>query len=358
MRFFAAIQSGNHPPLSATNGLDKARERVIALGKAVDAAWRRIQQLSADVQDSYQAVFVAPEFYFVNNQSAHAQDRYLSHDEKRWTIAQLSALAKTYPRLLIIPGTVLWTKDVTDSNRDKVKDRIMAAHNQHQKALPALIKKHEKEYGDAVEPIVNMQTFNPGYSFTGSATVPQGSYAPFHYLDNVSNTVIAQNVAYVCKADKILKYAKVGNSSELGGNTSNAVFAPGALAGVFSVGNVRYGLEICMDHWVGVLRHGTSWSPHIHIITSSYTENRTFHFTVVENGLILHSSTEARITPYRLNGLPDKPPKEENLGNSLQLFMFDLAIPVTGKANDELHSEGATGDFEGPLPAVKHIHTF
>src|SRR2546423_908111 len=99
MRFFAAIQSGAHQPLSGGNGLDKARERVVAVGKAVSTAWGKIQELTGG-QDTYQAVFVSPEFYFVNNQASHAQDRYLSHDVKRWTVAQLAALAKAYPRIL------------------------------------------------------------------------------------------------------------------------------------------------------------------------------------------------------------------------------------------------------------------
>ncbi|HWB85262.1 MAG TPA: hypothetical protein VG675_14055 [Bryobacteraceae bacterium] len=361
MRFFAAIQSGNHPPLSGTNGLEKARERVEILAKSVATAWGRIQQLTSKMGDSYQAVFVAPEFYFVNNQAASAPDRYLSHDDKRWTVAQLAAIAKSFPKLLIIPGTVLWTKAVNESNTGKTKERIVKAYEQHKSALPKLQEKHGAQYGNNVESIVSNQSGQKHFAYSGSAKIPAQTYPPYYLLDSVPDTVIAQNVAYVCKGDTILKYAKVGNSHELGGNQSNAVFSPGSLAGLFSVGDVRYGLEICMDHWVGVLQHGTGAlsAPHIQIITSSYTENRSFHFKVADNGLILHSSTEGSIEPYETTGIPDAPPTEEALTNGLKLFSFQLGIAADGKATDALTSQGDNQGIgiEGALPKVKKTHS-
>src|SRR5262249_35103258 len=148
------------------------------------------------------------------------------------------------------------------------------------------------------------------------------------YLDNVPDTLIAQNVAYVCKDDQILKYHKVGNSAEVLEETRNLVFAPGSLAGRFNVGEVQYGLEICMDHWPGVLTASAPEPVHVHIITSSETQNRDFHYNVAPGGVVLHASTGTEnIVPYVLAGtskesaklVADVPGKD-----SLRCYTFDL----------------------------------
>lgn len=360
MRLYAAIQYGAHPPLAAGNGIEKARQRVTRLVDAVKQSWAAIEERTRGSNDEYQAVFVAPEFYFVNDQAPSAPDRYLDHASKRWTVAQIAALAAEYPKLLLIPGTVLWTKEKTASNAEKTKEKIRAADARFQPMLTDLQRKYAAEYArpnvtgeQIVKGYVTAQTSGFDWAYGGMPRIPlpAGRRASF-YVDEVPHLAIAQNVAYICKGMKILKYPKIGNSSELAGQAAPAVFAPGSIAGLFSVGRVRYGLEICMDHWLGILRHGTGKlpRPHIHIITSSCTPNRPFHFQVAENGLILHASTDPNVHPW-IRGNQSKGIQRVDLTPDLKLLIFDLALDTSGKATDELKSDGAS-----PLPEVEQVH--
>ena len=360
MLFYAAVQYGEHPPLAAGNGIDKARQRITRLAKAVQQSSAAITERTKGSNDEYQAVFVAPEFYFVNDQAPAAPDRYLDHASKQWTVAQIAALAADYPKLLMIPGTLLWMKEKTAANVEKTKQRIRGADARFQRMLPDLQRKYAAEYTSsqvkgtqAVKNIVAAQTFASGWAYGGvpQTPLPAGRRASL-YIDEVSQLGIAQNVAYICKGLKILKYPKIGNSAELAGQAAPAVFAPGSIAGLFSVGKVRYGLEVCMDHWLGILRHGTDNlpQPHIHIVTSAQTPNRPFHFQVADNGLILHASTNPNVHPW-IKGEKSKGIERVDLAPDLKLLIFDLAIDAAGKATDELRSDGTS-----PLPEVKQIH--
>ena len=117
MRLLAAILSAptDDPTAQANDlkGLDKANNKLESLSKAVKAAWEVMtNRRHAQPATSFQYVFLAPEYYFSNRR--YAQDRFFSQAHKRHIISELAALAKSYPDLLLIPGTVLWTKKAFD----------------------------------------------------------------------------------------------------------------------------------------------------------------------------------------------------------------------------------------------------
>lgn len=80
-------------------------------------------------------------------------------------------------------------------------------------------------------------------------------FVPRYYLEHARNfdTEIEQNVAYLFKDDVVLKYDKVGNSQEVMNEPSNIIFAPANNTGLFKVGVVPYGIEICRNPAQNVL---------------------------------------------------------------------------------------------------------
>src|SRR5262249_26573506 len=86
--------------------------------------------------------------------------------------------------------------------------------------------------------------------------------------DQHGDTHIAQNTAYIACNGKVLKYHKIGAYREVCGEKGHSVvFAPGNHCGAFKVGNMRFALEICRDHELGVYTTLSSKEAvHIHII--------------------------------------------------------------------------------------------
>ncbi|MBI3462439.1 MAG: hypothetical protein HY000_05175 [Planctomycetes bacterium] len=278
MRLYAAIvsEATDLPETQALKGLGKAMKQMERLEKLVSDAWDAITtERQAHPVVNYQSVFLAPEYFFSNQR--HANDRFFSHDVKRTIIGRLSALAKKYPHLLIIPGTMLWTKDLFDKKLTMLgrgASRVTKTVNQGRvNKMVTRIQTASTTHGT--------QTNQKGWSHTRDV--------------QTQDRKIAQNVAYVCLGPTILKYHKVGNYEEVMNETDDLLFVPGSLIGRFTVGGVKYGLEICMDHALGVFDSSVQ-APndrvHVQIIVSSFVscpQNPNASVT-------LHSSTQEQVT--------------------------------------------------------------
>jgi predicted amidohydrolase len=266
MRLYAAIlrEPTWEPKTGKLNGLGKAREELERLQKYVTEAWQKITEMrEAHPVVDWQAVFLAPEYFFSNQREAKA--RFFSHDVKRYIIQGLAALSKQYPKLLIVPGTVLWTKDLHDTDKDG-----------------------KKVWNDKRAQSLNTRSAQANSKFRTTTNTKD-----WDFVGDLSKTdvLIAQNVAYVCLGTQIVKYHKVGNYKEVEGEKGNVFFAPGSIVGRFNVGGVKYGLEICMDHALGALNTSisTQGAVHIQLIVSSYVD-----FKQRDNAPVtLHSSTES-----------------------------------------------------------------
>ena len=89
-----------------------------------------------------------------------------------------------------------------------------------------------------------------------------------------------------------LKYHKIGNYKEVEGESDTIVFASGNIVGRFKVGDVKYALEVCMDHAVGVVAQTTfcqADEPHVRLLVSSYVDQEKS--STLNDLAVLHSST-------------------------------------------------------------------
>ena len=272
MRLYAALvsEATDQPATQALQGLGRAMAQMDRLETMVGEAWRAMEtEFQAHPVTSAQYVFLAPEYFFSNRRSAN--DRFFSHDVKRATIDRLRTLSRTYPKMLIVPGTILWTKALYD-----VRVRMMGRGRstvdyyendaRRQKAIARIDT--AATYGTDVGTV--------GWAHTRTAETLQRK--------------LAQNIAYLCLDGHIVKYQKVGNYKEVLGEADDLVFVPGSIVGRFSVGNVRYAIEVCMDHALGVFDStvGADGTVDVQLVVSSYV-------SVKQNpnaSVTLHASTE------------------------------------------------------------------
>lgn len=375
MRLYAAIMT-QKTDLSTTkslNGLDKAKSKVEELEKQVDAAWQAmtIRRQADPVWDEEQFVFLAPEYFFSNQQ--HAQDRFFSQDVKRYVLAKLAAMGKKYPKLVIVPGTVLWTKNayekqvnrfIAPSNKPTIGNRgqttTLVPNQKRINSAKNRINQNHQQF-----PVV---AFNRGdWSHSGPKNGQEGTMnVQLDYLDNADTlqTRIAQNVAYICLGKQILKYHKVGNYKEVNGEQGTIVFEPGALRGQFKIGDVRYALEVCMDHALDVINSNINSSddqPHIRIIVSDFVNYKKN--SKADDLVVLHSSTikpgtyNTQTGPMKVDTDPVvlgpgcKLVHTKSIDNSMTLFTVEIDNKKHG-----ISRKNAYVLTDSQLQAPKHIY--
>jgi hypothetical protein len=365
MRLFAALLSGNGPA-PGPKGLGQARAQAGLLEGALRVADEAMVGKGFG-KPGDQAVFVAPEFWFSN--SWVATDKFYSHDIKRWLVGSLARMAKEHPKILLVPGTVLWVKSKKDEQQvGKVEARFKAVKDYHDKTYGKLTQQDRfgGQYG--VEDLAyykKAQTNETGWSHhipnppTGQLPKDPG---PVDYLKASDDILIGQNTAYICKGEKILKYHKIGNSAETQKYANNIVFAPGSIAGQFLVGTVRYGLEICMDHWLGILAESGKAKVDVQVVTSSTTPTQSFHLNTQKDAIFVHASNPPLQSGTALKFGETQVPFYQRVraypGLSLDLLIAENSGHKDCSPDDPLkpvEPQQDDGDLSGALPAVKHV---
>jgi hypothetical protein len=277
------------------DGLDRSEARLKELSRTVLAAHTAVK---ADVaakghtKGNYLTVFLAPEYYFAKKPSAHT--RFIEQGEKRHVVARLIKLSEECPDTLIVPGTVPWWRpayqgdDATDKARvDRIAKRYQDARGYNYDS--------DSNYLNGVGWTHARSGMNTHQGTNWAPAVDTSSAdAPVDLLRNkAENAYIAQNTAYIACNGKVLKYHKVGNFREVNGEVEHTVvFAPGHQLGSFSVGNLRFALEICRDNGVGVYSQNGGAAVHIHLIVSASIDAEHSHLHLQPGGMLLHADSD------------------------------------------------------------------
>lgn len=289
MRVLAAIASGQTDLPGNLRGLDKAKNKIHILKLIIRMAYLKMKMQKnlapGNPPEQFQYIFLAPEYFFSNSTYGKAGDRFFDHHTKRYIISELHALSALYPDLLIVPGTVVWTKDAWMADPDNPGNSILRGR----RVLNAMDR-----LGDLASKLqrhdfaIEKEGFNThNWSYSG----PKYHNMTADYLMDADrlHTKIAQNVAYLCLNGTIKKYAKVGNFQEVEGESQTIVYAPGSIAGKFKVGHVGYSIEICRDHALGVIDSSAGGNNAvIRLIVSNWIPNMG---SFEDNTLVLHAST-------------------------------------------------------------------
>ena len=206
--------------LAATNAL-----RLEALEGAVDAFWKKIAATANLCNKVAAGLFVAPEYLFVHEEigpgGKHRFERHhLDASEAKGVTDELWRLSQTYPRLILIPGSILQRRRITGGDLPELE----VAKHRH------FVKRNLK--GGA-------QTLELGQLKTAAEALGKARY-------------IGKNRALVFLDGLQHIYDKVTDVSEAW-DPDSTLHIGGNSLGFFSVEGVRFGLELCKDHYAACL---------------------------------------------------------------------------------------------------------
>lgn len=193
-------------------------------------------------------IFIAPEYYF----KKAIGERCVTKVERDQFLATMSQLAANKPHLLLVPGTITWKKDATDSKtRKKAQTRLI--DRQHKFADGAFAEKKREQLklvGD-----VKFVAYNTAYLFYGAST---------------------------------FKYHKMNDVGELQAGDTDTLFIPGSVRGNYTIAGLQLGVEICGDHDVGMLNQLVD----VHIVTSACVTRKNDKIWAKDGGMFIHASNE------------------------------------------------------------------
>jgi predicted amidohydrolase len=262
---------------------DDIDNRVSALEKAVKDAAIKFKDLIKQEPEYANSIqmFIAPEYFFGKARLNQTDGRMFEQNQKKSIVARICKLSLDNKNMLIIPGTVAWRRAVSDAStalKSQPRNRLTRAQDRVQE---------NARFGRDV--------LVPGNG-NDQAVADYFSKQDKERLDKLAadgkKVYLARNTAYIFYNGKILKYHKRGDFEEVTNDQDKpTVFIPGIETGQFSIGNVRFGIEICLDHDIGCLANSDFGGnpPHVHIITSNSVEN---NWTNAVAPLLLHASTD------------------------------------------------------------------
>lgn len=220
-----------------------------------------------------QAIFVVPEYYFSG--PGKTPISALDHDN---VLRQLMQLSSCYPNLLIVPGTIYYSRDLYDE-----KERL--------KWLRDLTKAKQ-----------TAREINRGYVINQDMILGQNKQV-VPKLNQVSVNVMTGkpirifNNAYMLRNGQILFfYEKTADFLEARGATPDKqVFIPGNRSGDAQTWGsqfpLKFGMEICFDHAEGILRRRNIPGLNYHIVVSDWAKTATGNFAMEDKGYFIHAST-------------------------------------------------------------------
>ena len=244
-------------------------------------------------------VLVAPEYMFVppGFQLVDVNDlkrnRFLSREQHDDIVAEIQRISAHYGRdLVLVPGTIAYREEVPDRPSER-KERLDTAKTRIRTAarsLEAYYKAPGESYLDVrlAGPLAGHQSLTPSQKL--KALEVAGRYSSTFYT--------ATNIAYMLNNGRIVgSYAKRSDFHErLPGAHANTIFVPGIRPGRATVGGIDFGVEICLDHGLGVLKGTpavTGDLPRVHMICSATVDFEATSVHVREGGY-LHPRFERR----------------------------------------------------------------
>ncbi|MBP5958549.1 hypothetical protein ICA16_23015 [Pseudomonas anatoliensis] len=291
--------------------IDTFAQQQLSLPDRLNLLVQALQQVEAyaalDDLDP-KGLLIAPEYLFCSpvQGGIHraVNDRYLNEAMKTRLLEDLSRISQHFPRWIIIPGTVAWDKPLarTGAKLQHGAGKLNAGQLK--------TKSRPQKAQEAVERYAN--------AFPGTVGAFDGRDPKLHQ-EKIDDMVVAgyfnepvggigRNTAYVFYNGRLIhKYNKHGDFHETLG-ASNTTFTPGVLPGRFSITTsgptpreLTFGLEICLDHGVGVLRNDNQAKVHVHIILSATVNFVPANGHARPDGYVLHADNRHPTTVWHIN---------------------------------------------------------
>ncbi len=225
----------------------------------------------------------------------------MSEEEKDLALQHLIGLSARNPDLVIIPGTVAWKKPFARLGGKRYQggragigidavDRVLARFDLCGALKPV---SRAAEAQQSIQTAANRQGVALADPLSGpiGATNAPASQDKLNAMVgmNEDQTYMARNTAYVLYAGGLrLKYHKNGDFHEVL-DGAQTIHIPGTYSGAAPVGNLVFGLEICLDHAIGILQPdgGPFGRPHLHVISSAAVQRISQHTVTRPGGYLL-----------------------------------------------------------------------
>lgn len=313
-------------------GSDTA-DRLLALQTALDRVEDKIAAAKLDTLGPIKAIFVAPEYYFSSRyagaSSAGSRPRSLDLNERDEVLDQLTSLSRAHRRILMVPGTIAWQRSLNElklRNTMEFYERRAAFSTLSESEQTAEILKNwfrlsggetlyfvtealEKQKLGSSKKFVRLRAEELDAIRTKTPVLydrmrqralmarQMGTGALARLERPVKNYTRAMaNAAYGFLNGTVqFRYRKQANfNEEIGDN--QLIFVPGGRNGVREVEGVRFGIEVCLDHAIGML--GRQVRPDrpmdVHLILSDFVKLKPDTLTALrDGGWVVHASTAA-----------------------------------------------------------------
>jgi len=243
-----------------------------------------------------EVIFIAPEYLFGRptgvdwrvpaNPRDPNRDRHLDESDKDHIKRELIALSAKHPEFLIVPGTIAWSVSVKDHPA-----LLPVAKNRVRLQPPGYV-----EGPSPADKLARLVSFN---SLDDRKAGRAGPHLTNAEEDRLSHARLCLNTAFVLYGGDVrFVYSKQGDFSEVLApclpGIAYEVAIPGDKCGVFEVEGNWYGIEICFDHFCGVLHQVPLQTPPlIHLITSASVDVDPGHCAVAPGGYVAHAAADA-----------------------------------------------------------------
>ena len=302
-------------------------DRLQHLRTAIEACNPQLNRILKPNQP-IKGIFIAPEYYFAANQAGTGMtngsfhERGISEADKDMIVNHMLSLSKSFPKLLLIPGTIAWKKSVMRAPGQEYKrdpqtyqrttvlkttpSRLHSLLNTYNASIVAggsrgglmpteLLKTKvrqelatsnpnglvdSREVTLAVNALMNQPQPNLDADLISMFGTTAGMYKSvptqtdsWNLIMSGNATHVMKNTAYMFLNGKIrFKYNKRNDYHEAVSDTGSTVFCPGAKSGYTTIEGIDIGIEICLDHDCAQLVNTPmplSGMPMLHILTSA-----------------------------------------------------------------------------------------
>jgi hypothetical protein len=346
--------------LDTTLQTDSLDARKANLKTALETAYGDLPSRSDGI--SPRGLFIAPEYLFAKDAPSGVHgigsQRQLEEVDKDALVEYMKNLSDTMKGLLIVGGTVAWRKpfDRPEGRRQHSKGALIGTDKltRTEKARTAIDAYANLVFQNTSDPhtedlSADWQQSGGGLKTAQTSKDKIDEIWAASVFDGGPAGYVGRNTAYVLlDGNVLLKYNKRGDFHEVlvGDGT---VFVPGIFDGRFEVTTaeqpprtIQFGLEICLDHAVGVLRRTVvpKGRVDVQLITSAAVAVEPKHVAVKNQGYLVHaSSVKAYCKVQQIcPALTDVLPSAKDAGDTLTVYVLDLssvpnAVPVSSSAS-------------------------
>ncbi len=260
--------------------------RLNQLKEAIEAASAKFSSVnSADKFDgAIKWIFIGPEYLFTTDrQEGDDTTRALEPGKVSEITKELVKLSTAHKGMLLIPGSVIYQHGVAAQIGGS--NEVVESVTKYEKSLdPTAVK--------GMPQSLRKQLLKP---FDESSS-PEAKLKKLTETPQDITHVVKNRVYVLLNGNVVARYGKKADKHEVMGPKS-ALFIPGQDSGTATIEGVKFGIEICYDHQMGVLRAiSNDTKVDIHIVVSAFVENKVSNMQLRPKGYFLHASSDPAYT--------------------------------------------------------------